>query len=65
MSASTLPLMSVEPPICSHVLCIFGSLFRDETRDFRNVGFSNGCNPWLDHDGPWCQELHHDHDDCD
>lgn len=20
---------------------------------------------WLDHDGPWCQELHHDHDDCD
>ena len=43
MSASTLPLMSVEPPICSHVLCIFGSL--GETK----CGGHNGCNPWKPH----------------
>lgn len=45
MSASTLPLMSVEPPICSHVLCIFGSL--GETKqgisETKNVGVTMGA----------------------
>lgn len=45
VSASTLPLMSVEPPICSHVLCISGSLMWG---GYVTMGASHGWTSW------WC-----------
>ena len=55
MSASTLPLMSVEPPIYSHVLCILGSL---------GGGSQPGCHMVV-MIFFWSQELYHGDDDCD